>query len=406
MPESLSVQSKVWIPGLDLVRCTAIFLVLIGHAKMLLPNASQEPFKQFFPMPAAWGVELFFSLSGFLIGRHWIAMNLNSNQPALAEVKYFVQNRWLRTMPTYWMVLALLLLIGAISLGEGAPLPALMSNLMLTNWMTGTPYALPVSWTLAIEEYSYLLIGSSVLITLPLLRLIEPQQRRYWLPVFPALLIFIGVLIRITTVQAGHWEDLIHSPWYRLDALAYGLLLACLVEPRPITAISAKCWRRPLAPALLVGSLLFLQHWRICLLVDLKSNPFGSGMLFSILLLPALGIVTSGWVMLTSAWRSSGFRLLDQAIKHLAQISYSVYLVHIPLRSFMVRHWTAATTLEGFLFVSSFLLISILIGDLTYRLLEQPFLSLKKRLDRAHRLKAKPLQPPVASVTAVVGGKR
>jgi len=104
-------------------------------------------------------VELFFSLSGFLIGRHWIAMNLNSSQPALAEVKYFVQNRWLRTMPTYWTVLALLLLIGAISLGEGAPLPALISNLMLTNWMTGTPYALPVSWTLAIEEFSYLLIG-------------------------------------------------------------------------------------------------------------------------------------------------------------------------------------------------------------------------------------------------------
>ena len=62
--------------------------------------------------------------------------------------------------------------------------------------------------------------------------------------------------------------------------------------------------------------------------------------------------------------------------------------------------------MEGFLFVSSFLLINILIGDLTYRLLEQPFLSLKKRFDRAHRLKAKPLQPPVASVTAVVGGKR
>ena len=174
-----------------------MFLVLIGHAKLLLPDGSRDLFKQYFPMPAAWGVELFFSLSGFLIGYRWVAMNLSSDGSAWKKVNNFVRNRWLRTMPTYWLLLTLLLLIGAISLGPGAGLQALISNLTLTNWITGTAYSLPVSWTLAIEEFSYILIGGSVMITRPLLQSLEPQLRRKWLPLFPALLILIGVLNRM-----------------------------------------------------------------------------------------------------------------------------------------------------------------------------------------------------------------
>ena len=404
MPEAS--PQKRWIPGLDLLRCTAVFLVLIGHAKLLLPDTSRDLFKQCFPMPAAWGVELFFSLSGFLIGRRWVAMNLSSDGSAWKSVNNFVRNRWLRTMPTYWLLLALLLLIGAISLGPGAGFLTLLSNLTLTNWITGTAYALPVSWTLAIEEFSYLLIGGSVLITLPLLQPLEPPLRRRWLPLFPALLILIGVLIRVTAVQTGHWHDLSHSPWHRLDALAYGLLLACWVGPQQFTDISRTCWQTLWLPTLLVAGLLILQHWRTSLLVDLKLTSTGDGMLFGILVLPAIGLITSGWVLLAAAWRSSGSKRLDHAIRHLARISYSVYLVHIPLRTLMLQHWTADTSFNGFLLLSSFVALSIGLGDLTYRLLEKPFLTLKQRLDRSQRITAQPVPPPVASVTTAAASKR
>lgn len=404
MPEAS--PPKQWIPGLDLLRCTAVFLVLIGHAKLLLPDASQVLFKQFFPMPAAWGVELFFSLSGFLIGRRWVAMNLSSDGSAWKSVNQFVRNRWLRTMPTYWLLMALLLLIGAISLGPRAGLLVLLSNLTLTNWITGTAYALPVSWTLAIEEFSYLLIGGSVLITLPLLQSLEPQLRRQWLPLFPALLILIGILIRIAAVQTGHWQDLSHSPWHRLDSLAYGLLLACWVGPQQLTTASSQCWRQRWLPALLVAGLLILQQWRINLLVDLKLTTPSDGMLFGMLLLPTIGLITSGWVLLAAAWQSSGSKRLDHAIQHLARISYSVYLVHIPLRTFMLRQWTADTAFSGFLLFSSFLALSILLGDLTYRLLEKPFLILKQHLDRSERLTSERATPPIAATTTVAASKR
>ena len=403
MPEAS--PQKRWIPGLDLLRCTAVFLVLIGHAKLLLPDASRDLFRQCFPMPAAWGVELFFSLSGFLIGRRWVAMNLNSDGSAWQGFNQFVRDRWLRTMPTYWLLLALFLLIGAISLGPGADLHALVSNLTLTNWITGTSYALPVSWTLAIEEFSYLLIGGSVLITLPLLRSLKPLLRRQWLPLFPTLLILIGVLIRITAVQTGHWQDLSHSPWHRLDALAYGLLLACWLDPQQLTTVSGQCWRQLWLPALLVAGLLILQQWRINLLVDLKLTTPSDGMLFGMLLLPTIGLITSGWVLLSAGWQSSGSKHLDHAIQRLARISYSVYLVHIPLRTFMLREWTAETAFNGLVLVSVYLALSILLGDLTYRLLEKPFLILKQGLDRSQRLTEERATPPLEATTTVTACK-
>ena len=83
------------------------------------------------------------------------------------------------------------------------------------------------------------------------------------------------------------------------------------------------------------------------------------------LLIPAIGFVTSGWVLLASAWRSSGSKRLDYAIKHLASNSYSVYLVHIPLRTFMLHEWTADTAFSDFLLSSVFVGLSILLGDLT-----------------------------------------
>ena len=380
MPEV--AQEKQWIPGLDLLRCTAVFLVLIGHAKLFLPHASQDLFKQFFPMPAAWGVELFFSLSGLLIGQRWVAINLSTDGTVWGKVNQFVRNRWLRTMPTYWLLLTLLLLIGSINLGPGASFPALLSNLTLTNWITGTSYALPVSWTLAIEEFSYLLIGSSVLITLPLLQSRNPQLRRRWLPIFPTLLVLIGVLIRINAAQTGHWQDFIHSPSYRLDALAYGLMLACFLSPQQLTTTSRKLWSRPWLPTLAVTCLLILQQLRCSLVLNQKLSTPDDGMLFGVLLLPAIGIVTSAWVLLASAWRGSGSKLLDRAIQHLARISYSVYLIHIPLRTYMLQQWTSVTAFNGFLLFCCFVTLSIFLGSINYRLLEKPFLNLRQHFDR------------------------
>ena len=82
--------------------------------------------------------------------------------------------------------------------------------------------------------------------------------------------------------------------------------------------------------------------------------------LFGALLLPAVGLITSGWkntikrCITQLPMPASGYKFFDHAIQHLARISYSVYLVHIPLRTFMLRQWTADTAISGFVQGKSF----------------------------------------------------
>lgn len=53
--------------GLDLLRFLAIIMVLISHGRLLLKSTLGSSI-DFLSLGGFWGVELFFVLSGFLIG--------------------------------------------------------------------------------------------------------------------------------------------------------------------------------------------------------------------------------------------------------------------------------------------------------------------------------------------------
>src|SRR6476620_7987161 len=80
--------------GLDIFRSIAILLVVGAH--------------NFFPFPyvasfGQWGVDFFFALSGFLIGKIIIrALNKYSDYKWIST---FLYRRWLKTFPLYYLVL-------------------------------------------------------------------------------------------------------------------------------------------------------------------------------------------------------------------------------------------------------------------------------------------------------------
>jgi len=150
--------------GLDVMRAIAILIVVDSHATMALGNYYNSPFWHFL-LPD--GVELFFVLSGFLIGGILIRSyekNAGFNRRLLLN---FWTRRWFRTLPAYYLVLSGLIVMA-----------------LLRAWRSGLHHALPPkqtllayfffgqnfnkemggffaeTWSLAIEEWSY--------ITLPL----------------------------------------------------------------------------------------------------------------------------------------------------------------------------------------------------------------------------------------------
>jgi len=113
-------------------------------------------------MPAAWGVEFLFSLSGFLIGRQWLALLDQLNQRNRTKLAvYFLVKRWLRTMPTYWRLICALIGLGLIQ--SSKPFNTwLIANVMLILQLLQTNNAIPVSWSLTIEGLSYLAFWLSI----------------------------------------------------------------------------------------------------------------------------------------------------------------------------------------------------------------------------------------------------
>src|SRR6478609_9066311 len=85
--------------GLDLLRAAAILMVVSFHA-VDLSGASATIHRVF---AYGWmGVDLFFVLSGFLIGRQ--AFRPRVETPA-RFLESFWTKRWLRTLPLYYVVL-------------------------------------------------------------------------------------------------------------------------------------------------------------------------------------------------------------------------------------------------------------------------------------------------------------
>ena len=205
--------------GLDVVRATAILSVLIGHyaPPYLSMLGVHDPAR--FSGPAAYlGVELFFVLSGFLIGR--ILFGIAHTRPTPGALLVFLTRRWMRTLPLYLAWIALLwafLPYDHQSLGEVLRYVTLTQNLdrpmPINNWFA-------VSWSLTVEEWFYLLFGSSVILCAAWL----PRRLAIWLPI--VLFIAAPTFIRCILSPADLlFEGREKVALLRLDAIAYGAAL-------------------------------------------------------------------------------------------------------------------------------------------------------------------------------------
>lgn len=98
--------SKNRIFGLDLLRVSAIIIVLIGHGKFILPKELRF-YHNFLKFD---GVTIFFVLSGFLIGGILIKI-LEEESHKKNKLAHFWVRRWLRTLPNYYLILFTLIIL-------------------------------------------------------------------------------------------------------------------------------------------------------------------------------------------------------------------------------------------------------------------------------------------------------
>ena len=342
--------------GLDVLRTLAITQVLFGHGMSIyLGAASKSRLEGFYGF---LGVELFFVLSGFLIGT--IALAAFEACADLATLRDFLVRRWLRTLPNYYLFLAVNAGLAAWLGGDGFHLRYLV---FLQNLFWPTPPFFAESWSLAVEELFYLL--------LPLLLLVVARAR----PGRPAALLralcaalAAFAVIRLAYVAA--FDPAFHTvvrkvAGLRLDSLMYGVVAAWLNRHRRAAFLS-----RPRL-CLALGAALVIAAVR-AVVVLAPGHVMGASIavagvsLGCALTLPFLSTwqVRPGPLRATFEWSS--------------KISYALYLCHLPA-SRLLQHFGAPGGLAGLLI---FVATACAAATLVYYAFERPFLRLRDRLPR------------------------
>ncbi|KTF41626.1 acyltransferase family protein [Xanthomonas translucens] len=360
-------------PGLDVLRALAIGWVMLFHS-FVVGGLGQD---------WAWlsrygwmGVDLFFVLSGLLIGSQVLAP-LKRGEPL--RFGDFYLRRALRILPAFVVVLALYLAWPGFREAPGiAPWWMFASFSLNLGIDYANQQAFSHAWSLCVEEHFYLVF--------PLLAALS--LRRPSAPRFVALcgaVVLAGIALRTATwlhdsalerIGDGlqrNWfiEDIYYPTWNRLDGLLAGVVLAVLKVFRP----QRWQWLQAHANALLLAGLAVcaLALWLFRERTGLLGNAIGWPLLsLGLALLVIAGASTRSWI---------GRRALPGA-GWLAAISYSLYLTHKAVFHLTQRWLGAALGGRGLLAFAVYAAMALLAAALLHYAVERPFLQLRERLRR------------------------
>jgi peptidoglycan/LPS O-acetylase OafA/YrhL len=323
------------------------------------------------------GVDLFFVLSGYLIGTQLFKpIALGTTLPYWT----FLRRRLLRTLPNFLAVLTVYFLFS--SLRERDHLPPLWrflsftQNLGLDRHETG---AFSHAWSLCVEEQFYLFLP---LISTFLLQSKLSSRRMVW--------VLLGVLSFGMIARAASWiwiveplrnsgqdfgslfDQYIYYPTYtRLDGLLIGVTLAL------IKIFRRSSWDRLLDRGYhsLMLSLTCLGLG--CMLSDRKHSLEAVTFLY-----PVISVGFGALLVASLSPRCHFFHWKIPGVRFLAKISFGVYLVQKLVFHWCLIHLPSYGILpyshQGFAWN---LVLCIWVGALLFTFVENPFLKLRQSLE-------------------------
>ncbi len=353
--------------GLDLVRATAITLVLFSHFFWNRLSAHRD----FTVYPAGvFGVELFFVLSGYLIGGILLRAGGSIDAPlTMSGAWRFWVRRWFRTLPNYYVYLLLYLLNDPSILG--------WRSRVLSYWVFGQNFAWPItyffgiSWSLTIEEWEYLLLPLTGLAFLKAFK-VDAARRQMLYAVI--CLILIPTCLRLFATHDRTWdEDYRKIVVFRLDAIAIGVALAWLKAAHP------RVWERiPNGKCALAGTVLAAGAWIFFGFKQLALPGHHSDFFDRVLFFPWVD-ASAALLIIRASRLNAPRRWLAQPVISVSVLSYSLYLCHWLVVDVLTRSLPDRSVGLTLGMVASGVAASLLMALVTYAFVERPFLKLRDK---------------------------
>lgn len=331
--------------GLDLARCIAIVSVFMYHAYSSI-------FQQYFPFvwySAVGGVELFFALSGFLIGSILLNLFISSNgKLKINAIIQFWVRRWLRTLPLYFFIYLCLLATSYIGYKQSFDFRYVF---FLQNFTTPPTSFFGESWSLCIEEWFYLLFPLFLFFFSLFFNQIKSKLSVFLF----SLLGFISIItfLRWINYNVANQDVIV---LFRLDAIAFGVLAAYISFRFPSLKLQSK--------KILIFSFILIA---LAIVIKFKSNSLG---IYSLIYYPIAGLGFSSFVLGLNYYN---WKKKFKVVMHISKISYSIYLTHLSLilYSFQIVI-NPNSKFEKVLFLLVYTLVVWAVSVFTYFYIEKP----------------------------------
>lgn len=371
-PDKLQSQ-RFYRPELDTLRFFAFLGVFVFH---VIPNDPSFYLTHQVLSPAvvpivcaisgagAFGVDLFFALSAYLIT---ILLIREEEVRRHIDIRAFYVRRILRIWPLYFFFIAVAALVPLWDRTQHLRWPYIVGYLLLAgNWVyawQGLPHSIagPL-WSVSIEEQFYLLWPLA-------LRRMSRRQ-----------LVFavIGLLLLANAVRAylvfSHvlGAAVEYNTFARLDAIALGILVAyALGSEVPTLSLFSR--------VALAGCSLSL--WCIVAgYTNLNAQTEVAPVLGTLLGRPLVAIAAAGMLIAVIGAPAAGAKILTNLwLTYLGRISYGLYVYHAA-GLLIARHLFRANSIKGFTtYALSGFILTVIFSSISYRWLESPFLKMKER---------------------------
>jgi peptidoglycan/LPS O-acetylase OafA/YrhL len=364
----LASRPKGQVPALDVLRSIAVLLVILVHTRGLYVEQLGQKSAVTSSVLARFGwsgVDLFFVLSGFLIGKQlWRELATTGT----IDVKRFVLRRGFRIWPLYYGFCLFTLLFTARAI---FPFERWWQDFTFTSNYFHEELVRG-SWSLATEEQFYILTPALLLAGSHLLGSLR-AYRKY----------LVGVLVLLPLLRALTWWRLtgsfshhdsalwtlrIYLPFHlHADTLVMGLILSNLAVDREDdgAALRASRWILPL------GALVCLP------LVALQREVFS---------FTEIALLFGACARFAISPASTRVPLLGSRFFYvISRLSFGMYLNHRYFESAVLDFVTGHVPPEspGLQFVAVYLAlaaVSALFATVTFCLVEHPFLALRASL--------------------------
>lgn len=365
-------------PGLDVARTLGISGVLAAHLTLFL-SLFGYTMEEMLPMHiwgGFFGVELFFVLSGLLIGE--ILFRDVFYAFSAKKLYIFFTRRWMRTLPAYYIVLLWVAITVALNNGS---LNSLWKYIFfIQNSPPEFASFFGISWSLSIEQWSYILIPCFLLISSFLYTIATKNKIEKFFLIMVLSIIAGSLFARIfLSFNNLPWDGIFRKQVIiRLDAVSFGIVIAWI-------KIFQQDLYRKLGSGYFFGIALILLYfvsnqYNMSLFED-EGNFFIKTMGFTLvdMLLAFSLIFFDSSRLIKTIFDQKTY--IGKLFLYGSRYSYSLYLVHTIVFLFILKNLTQETpTLYKAGCMVLALLLSQVMAMVLYHVVEKPFMNMRRRI--------------------------